>query len=109
MFQFITLTLVGIICSLMCYISFDKSLHNKWWYIPLALLLGLTSNSIWILTTKYFEDEKKLYAFSLIWDVLFVAIYYFLPLIFFDIKLGKNGYVGLILMIIGLLIIKIKI
>jgi len=108
MFQFITLILVGIICSLMCYISFDKSLHNKWWYIPAGLMLGILSNSIWILTTKYFGDEKKLYTFSLIWDILFVAIYYFLPLIFFDIKLEKHGYIGLLLMVIGILIIKIK-
>jgi len=108
MFQFIVLSFVVIVCSLMCYISFDKSVHNKWWYVPLCLMLGIVSNSMWILSTKYFGDEKKLYTFSLIWDIIYFAIYYFLPLIFFDIKLEKNGYLGLILMVIGILIIKLK-
>jgi hypothetical protein len=107
--ELIILITVAVTTTTMCYISFHKEIHNQIWYIPLAITIGLFNNILWIFSTKYFTEEKKLYTFSLIWDIIFISIYYFLPLMFFNIKMDKYGWLGVILMTIGALIIKMKI
>lgn len=93
---------------LSCCITFNKSHHDKWYYIPCGLLITLIINSIWYSSAKHFSDERKIYIFSLYWDFIVCSIYLFFPLIIMNTKLDKWCYVGIALMFLGILIIKIK-
>lgn len=108
MLEFFILSFVSLLSAASCYVTFDKNLHNKWFYIPLGLLLAISSNLIWYTSAKYMSDEKKIYIFSLMWDFIVCFIYVFFPLLMFKIKVDKLCYLGLIFMIIGLILVKIR-
>ena len=108
MVELIVLFFALILSSASCYVSFNKNLHDKWFYIPVGITIAFITNFIWYNSTKWIGDEKKIYVFSLVWDFIVCLVYLFLPLIMFKIKLDKVSVFGLLLMLIGLIIIKIK-
>jgi len=108
MVELVILFFALILSSASCYVSFNKSMHDKWFYIPVGLIIAVTTNLIWYNSTKLIGDEKKIYVFSLVWDFIVCLVYLFLPLIIFKIKLDKISVLGLFIMLLGLIIIKIK-
>ncbi len=92
--------------SLCCYLSYEKWAQEKWWYLPIGMLTGCISNILWFLSTRMISDAKNIYIYSLFWDLVVISVYFLLPIIIFDIKLNKFGFIGLLLMLIGLLLVK---
>jgi multidrug transporter EmrE-like cation transporter len=41
------------------------------------------------------------------WDVVYMAVFYFVPVFLFDVKVDKWGIIGMITMVIGILVMKI--
>lgn len=105
---FLFLLCIGVIHSLCCYITFNEKYHERWWFIPIGLLLGLMSNGLWFLAAKTIGDKQNLYLFTFLWDSVVISIYFLLPLLFFSVKLEKMGFVGLFLIITGIILMKYK-
>jgi hypothetical protein len=108
MLLFVILIIVSILTMLSCCLTFNKSYHDKWYYMPFGLFVALMCNLLWYGSAKYLHDEKKVYIFSLYWDFVVCSIYLFFPLIIINTKLDKWCYIGIFLMFLGMLIIKIK-
>jgi len=102
------LVLASILVTCSCLLTFCKDLYDKWYFVPLGLLISIFTNILWFTTAKYFNDPRRTYIMSLGWDIVVCLIYFILPVIFCKIKLNKSELTGIIVMIIGLLIMKIK-
>ena len=102
------LVLIGLIHSLCCYLTFNERYHERWWFIPIGLLFGMSSNGLWFLAAKTIGNKDNLYVFTLFWDGLVVAIYFLMPVLLFGVKLDKIGVLGLGLIVLGTVLIKWK-
>jgi drug/metabolite transporter (DMT)-like permease len=108
MLSVIILAIITVLTMLSCCITFSKTWHDKWYYIPCGLALTVIINFIWYSSAKFLGDEKKIYLFSLYWDFIVCSIYLFFPLLLINAKIDKWQYLGIFLMFLGIIIIKIK-
>jgi drug/metabolite transporter (DMT)-like permease len=106
--MWIILLLIGLIHTVICSISFNKNIHDRWWYFPLGLCLGISSNALWLFSAKLLGEKNEIYIFSLLWDCVMVGVYFLVPVFVFGIKLDRIGIIGLILVLVGTLLIKIR-
>lgn len=90
------------------YLSYSEEMRGKWWFVPVAVALGTVVSTIWFLTVRYLGDKQKIYVFSLFWDFVMMFVYYFLPVVWFGVKMDKWSLGGMVLMVTGLLIIKLR-
>lgn len=91
-----------------CWLTYNNDLKPYWWYIPLGVALGGVINAIWFWAAKTFTDKDKMYVFGLTWDGMLMGIYYLMPLILFGTKLDRWGWLGLILIVAGAMILKVR-
>lgn len=91
-----------------CYLTYSDQLKEKWWYMPLGLLLGLTTNFIWFYAVKWIGDKDKIYVFTLFWESFMVMVYYGLPILFFGVKIDRWTAAGLGCIILGMVLLKLK-
>ena len=106
--DWVFLGMAAVIYVLSCWLTFASSLKDRWWYIPLGMLLGIVLNGVWFWAAKTFGDKNKMYAFSLTWDALMMMIFYTLPLLLFGAKLDRTGWFALGLIVIGAIILKLN-
>lgn len=95
------------LCSAGIMLDFTLSLHDKWWFAFAKIILGMLGSFSWTVCLWRIADKDKIYLYGLCWDVVVCAVAYFLPVLFFGIHLGWKGFVGLMLMTIGLILLKL--
>jgi hypothetical protein len=83
---------------------FDKNSYN---YFTICMIIGFFYSLIWYWSTKIVDNKEEFFIFVLMWDLVYIAVFYFTPLIFFNVKLDYWGIFGMITMVIGLIIMKI--
>jgi uncharacterized membrane protein len=96
---------IYVICA---YLTYKEEWRNEWWYIPVSCTFGTVLVFIWYYVVKYIGDRDRIYFYSLCWDAILIGVYYFLPILFFGVKLDRYGVVGLALMTAGLILLKVK-
>lgn len=106
--MWIILVVVAIIQTIICTLTYNKAIHDRWWYFPLGVLMGVSTNTLWLISAKLLGDKQQIYIFSLFWDCIMMAIYLLIPIFIFGIRFDKIGFCGLLLIIIGTLLIKIR-
>lgn len=106
--QYIALVLIGIMCGLSAWITYKESNRNSSWFIPTLIGIDIVSNLVWAGMTRYLDDKQKIYVFSLFWDTVMVLVWYFIPIMFFGVKIDRWILLGVLLMILGLSIIKVR-
>lgn len=104
--MWLALIAVTALQTCVCTITFTKSVHDRWWYFPLGMLLGVSTNCIWLLSAKLLDTKEKIYTLSLFWDCAMVAVYFLVPVLFFGIRLDRIGVIGLVIAIVGALLVK---
>jgi hypothetical protein len=57
---------------------------------------------------RYLDNKQKIYIFSLLWDTVMVLVWYFIPILFFGVKIDRWILLGVLLMVLGLSIIKVR-
>jgi hypothetical protein len=97
---------IGALHSIMCLLIYSKSIHDKFWYLPLALLIALFNNFLWFYASKIIEDKKDIYIFSTFQSAILTLIYFLIPFIIFEIKLNKMELVGVFFVLLGCFILK---
>jgi hypothetical protein len=83
-------------------------MREKWWFVPLSVGIGTIVSTIWVLTIRYLGDKQKIYVFSLFWDFVMMFVYYLLPVVWFGVKLDKWSVGGIMLMVLGLVVLKMR-
>lgn len=108
MVEIISLILATIFQICICYLTYSKELYNKWYFIPCGLFLSLMNSMVWLQTTRYLNDPKRLYIFSFAWDLMICSVYFLVPIFVAKIKLNRFELLGICIMVLGLLVMKIK-
>lgn len=106
--QWLVLVIAFLLYSLCCWLTYSEGYRDKWWYLPLGIMLGATCNLMWLMMTKAIDDKDKIFIYALFWDAVIVAVFYGLPIFFFGVKLDKWGLLGVLMIVIGLTIIKVR-
>lgn len=89
------------------YIAYDVAIKASPWFLPIGIVVGIVSNLIWLYVTKITTDNKDLFVYGLIWDVMMMAAYILVPLLLFHVKLDWKQTVGTILVVLGLILTKL--
>lgn len=106
--EWFTLLLVGVVYTISTYLTYSEDIRQKWYFIPLAVLLGSLTSVLWFCTVRYINDKDRIYVYSLFWDFVMIAIFYLYPVLFLGVKLDKWSLLGLFLVLVGIVIIKIR-
>lgn len=104
----VILALAALVYLVGCWQTYAEHLRDHWWYVPLGVLLGACAGALWIWAAKAIGDKDKMYAFTLIWDSMMMAIYYGLPILLFGARPDRWTTLGLFLILAGAIIIKVK-
>ena len=97
----------SVLYSIYAYISYSTSLDkNSPSYFLFFIILGFFHSVLWYLSVVTNESKEKLFIFILIWDLIYMAIFYLVPVFFFDVKFNITGIIGLFVMIVGLFVMK---
>ena len=102
------LVLAGILYVFAAYMSYSEGMRREWWYVPLAVFVGTIASTIWFWTVRYIDDKDRIYVYTMFWDFVLCAVYFVVPLLWFGVKLDRWQLCGLLLMIIGLAVIKLR-
>lgn len=100
--------LITILYMIGCFITYNDFTRNQWWFVPLGVLLGLIGSFVWYYTCKVVEDKERILVLSLVWDSILIAVYYGMPILFFNVKLDKISTIGAIFILVGIIILKFK-
>lgn len=90
----------------MCLVTYNRSFHDRWWYLPLGTAMGCAYNLIWFLAARFLGEDAKIYVFSLLWDLIIFFVYFFVPLAFLGVRLSVPGLIGVGLMAVGFCVVK---
>ncbi len=106
--EWLVLLLVAGIYCICSWLTYSEEMRNKWYFMPLAVVLGTVVSVIWFLMVKYLDDKQKIYVYSLCWDFMMMFVYYLYPVALLGVKLDKWSLVGLGMIVGGIAVIKLR-
>ena len=93
------------------YCSYTKTVRDSWMYLPSFVILTMLCGWLWVVGSRHLGKDgdatKEIMFFSLVWDVLMIAAYYALPLIFKGEGFNWQAYVAAGLAMIGIVWFKL--
>ena len=100
----------GLACFLYLFYAYlnYSNLKDRWWYIPLGLLVTCLSNLIWLLVTKIPSSTGVLLIRGVVWDVMTTATFMVVPFLFMGFRLSGWEIVGFGVCLVGLLMMKLN-
>ena len=81
------------------------SIKDSSYYFYIAATYGIMSQVVWAFAAKRIEDKNFLYFYANVWDAALVTTGALLPLAF-GVQMKPIGYIGLILIGVGLCVLK---
>jgi len=84
--------------------SFDKSSTS---FFVISMVVGFFYSLLWYFSTIIITTKEKFFTFTLAWDFVYMAVFYFTPVLLFGVKMDRFSVTGLICMVIGLVIMKL--
>jgi len=85
---------------------YTPAIKNHEHYIIGSMIFGFCMSFSWPYIVKHTNDPNLLYTRGLIWDAMLVGCFTVLPL-FFGVKLGLTAWIGVALVVLGLIIMKL--
>ncbi len=104
----ISLLAISVIYSISTYITYSEDWRKSIWYYPFSITIAVIAAIIWCSMIRLIDEKKGIYIYSLVWDTIVCCVFYFIPLLFFGVKLDKISALGLAMMIGGLVLIKMN-
>lgn len=105
----IILILFAIVYFSYAYISYDDAIIKSGLnFFILSMVIGLAHSVLWYFSSRFLSsDKEQFFIFVLIWDLIYMIVFYLTPIIFFGVKLDFWSMIGVGTMIGGLVIMKI--
>ena len=105
--EWIFLLVAAILYYVYAVISFSPSFDkNSYLFFLYCMILGLINSFLWYFSIRLTKDKNDFFVLVLMWDAIYMAVFYFTPVLLFDVKLDRSGLIGLIFMVLGLLVMK---
>lgn len=106
--QCLFLLMAALIYFMYAYLAFDERLTKEGLSFFIAtMVVGLFYNLLWYWSVRMITEKNEYFLFVLLWDFVYIAVFYFTPVLLFGAKMDKWGVIGVSSMIVGLLIMKI--
>jgi len=100
--------IVGLLVySGLAYISYEDSIKNSWYFYYLGIGIAIVANFAWLTIAKTVPENSKILIYGSIWDAMILFTFITIPFIFFEMKLTTKDWIGLSLIILGILIVKV--
>lgn len=106
--EWLALAFACMLYSFCAYLSYNDKMRDEWYYVPLCIFMGTIVSTIWFITCRYLDDKQRIYVYSLFWDLMMGGVYYFMPLLFFGVRIDRWSLFGLFMVVAGLTIIKVR-
>lgn len=103
------LALIACVYCSSAYLSYNQDFRRASWYWPTCVVMGLLTSGVWYAMVKYLDNKQRIYVYSLCWDTVMCCSFYLVPVFFFGGKLDRWAVFGLILMLVGLAVLKIRV
>lgn len=88
--------------------SYRPGLRASPWFGPVYMVVSVGCALCWVWACRQFDDQRRIYFLSLVWDSLMVACYYLLPLLAFEMRFNRWVWFGVVLMVAGLVVVKVN-
>lgn len=106
--QSIFLILVGLVYFMYAYLAFGSKLEKAGTpFFVCSMVIGFLYSLLWYWSARIVQDKSEYFLFVLIWDLVYISVFYFTPVVLFGVKLDVWGILGLVIMVSGLLVMKI--
>jgi hypothetical protein len=106
--EYLFLMLAGIVYFAYAYLSFSDAFDkNSMMYFLTIMTVGFFYSFNWYLSTRLFDNKNDFFVFVMMWDFVYMAVFYFTPILLFGVKIDKWGLAGMASMIVGLLLMKL--
>jgi len=106
--QCLFLLMAALIYFMYAYLAFDERLPKEGLSFFIAtMVVGLFYNLLWYWSVRMITEKNEYFLFVLLWDFVYISVFYFTPVLLFGAKMDKWGVIGVSSMIVGLLIMKI--
>jgi len=108
MMWIISFFVISIVYSISACITYAEDWRKSVWYYPFSITIAVITAIIWCSMIRFIDEKKAIYIYSLGWDTVVCFVFYFIPLLFFGVKLDKISALGLVMMLGGLVLIKMN-
>jgi len=105
--QILFLSAVALVYFAYAYLAFSDINKNGLTFFLLSMVVGAFYSLLWYWSSRLITEKSDYFLFVLIWDFVYIGVFYLTPVLFFGVKLDKWGIIGMLSMIAGLLIMKI--
>lgn len=105
--EWIFLAVVAVAYLIQIHYSYNVADKTGWNFFAVNFGASVFVSLIWYWICRNL-DKDKLYIYSLTWDTMVTCLFYFAPILFCGMKIDRWGICGMLMMIAGLVIIKIR-
>lgn len=106
--QCLFLAMAALVYLMYAYLAFNDRLPKDGTAFFLAsMVVGFFYSLLWYWSARMVTEKSDYFIFVLLWDLVYISVFYFAPVLLFGVKLDKWGVIGLIAMVSGLIVMKI--
>lgn len=90
------------------YLTFGSKMQKDGFaFFAISMFVGLMYSLLWYWSSRIVEDKNDFFFLVLLWDLIYILVFYFAPVALFGLKLDALGLVGLFTVVAGLLVMKV--
>jgi multidrug transporter EmrE-like cation transporter len=93
-------------CAVGATLTYRREWADEWWFLPAFALLSVASGLLYGVGVRCCRDDAEAFVFSLVWDVTVTVVYVVVPLVWCGVRLTPFGWVGLVAVAVGLILLK---
>ena len=104
--QFLFLAAVAVVYFAYTCLAFGEFNKNGLPFFFASMTVGFFYSLLWYWSARLVADKSEYFLFVLVWDFVYIGVFYLTPILLFGVKLDKWGIIGMVCMIAGLLVMK---
>lgn len=105
MTQTLILLAVFLVSCLGSWASFTAKVRQSPHYLGVMIAISVLTGALFAAGCQYLDDKRKIFYFSLYYDVMVATAYYALPLAFFGCRVSPQAVVGGLAILIGVFLL----
>lgn len=105
--QYLIFALASVIYGCYGWLCYNPDFKHKN-MIWLGLFFAVGANLLWILLSKNTDKKETLFFYALVWDSIVVISSIGVPMLLFGLRLQPIGWMGLIMLLSGLTLVKLS-
>ena len=108
--EWLSLFMVAVFSLLTCHLSYSEEWRRgpRWLYYGVGIAICILATGIWYAVIRHIDNRERIYVYNLLWDAIACVSFYFAPILFLGVKLDRWSMFGLLLIVAGLTIIKMR-